>query len=504
MVSLRAFLIASAAALAIGAAASAPAWAASLEVAVDSSPSGLDPHIVTAFSSFQIIDGTVYEGLTALDGDLNIVPGLATGWTISDDKKTYTFTLRDGVTFHSGGTMTSQDVAASLARVRAEATGSPLASRLTAVEAIETPDPLTVVLKLSAPSAPLLSSLSTIAIVPAKYAEDLETLQRAPDGTGPFRFTSWQPNVKIGLEANAGYWQEGLPKLDGINFNIVPEAATRQVGLTSGQYHILPNIDGVNALQLQGQPGIEIADTLELAYSLVGLNVSRPPLDNPKVREALNYAINRDDLVQAALFGAGRPGGPLSPALTNFAVPTSEFACFTPDADKAKSLLADAGVTTPIDLGLLVLPRDSTKAMAQVLQQQFAAIGVNVTLNIPEIGQFVQDWRNSEFDLFVSLNSGTIEPDDYFYRTFKTGGSTNVFKYSNEELDALLEAGRTQTEVAERQTIYREVQETLACDGPVLFLTYGQIYTAMRAQVDGYQIYPNRSLASLKAVSLGN
>ncbi|MBC01637.1 MAG: ABC transporter substrate-binding protein [Rhodobacteraceae bacterium] len=502
MDSLRKSFIATSTALAFGL--SVAAHAAPLEVAVDSSPSGLDPHIVTAFSSFQIIDGTIYEGLTALDPDLNIVPGLASAWEISEDKKTYTFTLREGVTFHSGGAMTSADVAASLKRVMDEATGSPLASRLAAIDTIETPDDTTVVVKLKAPSAPLLSSLTTIAIVPAKYAGDTETLQRAPDGTGAFKFVEWQPNVAIRLEANDGYWQDGLPKLEGVNFNIVPEAATRQVGLTSGQYHMLPNTDAVTALQMQSQPNIKLQDTLELAYSLTGLNVTRPPLDNAKVREALNYAINRDDLVQAALFGAGVPGGPLSPALKGFATPTDELACFTPDPEKAKALLAEAGVTTPIELELLVLPRDDTKAMAQVIQQQLAAIGVNLTLDIPEIGQFVQDWRNSEFDMFVSLNSGTIEPDDYFYRTFRTGGSTNVFKYSNPELDALLDAGREETAVEGRRDIYKKVQATLACDGPVLFLAYGQLYTAMREAVEGYQIYPNRSLGSLKSVTLGN
>ncbi|MEP3669970.1 MAG: ABC transporter substrate-binding protein, partial [Roseibium sp.] len=281
---------------------SAPVHAEPLQIAVVGSPSGLDPHIVTAFTSFQIIDGTIYEGLTALDEELNIVPGLATGWDISDDKKTYTFTLRDGVNFHTGGAMTSEDVAASLNRVLNKETGSPLASRLAAVESIETPDENTVVLKLSAPSAPLLSSLTSIAVVPAKYAGDTETLQRTPDGTGPFKMAGWKPNVAIELVANTDYWNDAAPKLDGVTYNIVPETATRQVGLNSGQYQMLPNIDGLTAMQFKGRPGIKTQETLELAYSLIGINVTRPPFDNPKVREAINYAINREDIVAAALF----------------------------------------------------------------------------------------------------------------------------------------------------------------------------------------------------------
>lgn len=478
------------------------AWAAPLEVAVDTSPSGLDPHIVTAFSSFQIIEGTIYEGLTALDASLSIVPGLAESWEISEDGKTYTFKLRSGVKFHSGGDMTAADVKASLERVKKEATGSPLASRLATVDSVETPDPSTVVVNLSAPSAPLLSSLTTIAIVPAKYLDDVETLQQQPDGTGAFKFVEWQPNVAIRLEANPDYWQDGLPKLEGVNFNIVPEAATRQVGLTSNQYQMLPNIDAVTALQLKGQPDIELVDTLELSYTLVGMNVTKAPLDNPKVREAINYAIDRGQIVEAALFGAGVPGGPVSPALDQWATSVDQIACFTPDAEKAKALMQEAGVTAPVALKLLVLPRDDTRAMAQIIQQQLAAAGIEVELNIPEIGQFVQDWRNSNFDLFISANAGTIEPDDYFYRTFRTDGSTNVFKYSNPELDALLDQGRIEVEPAARREIYNDVQAMLACNGPAAFLTYAQLYTATRSNVGGFEIMPNRSLGSLKNVTL--
>ncbi|MBB4018323.1 peptide/nickel transport system substrate-binding protein [Chelatococcus caeni] len=478
------------------------ASAAPIAVAVDSSPSGLDPHIVTAFSSFQIIEGTIYEGLTALDKSLSIVPGLAESWTISEDGKTYAFKLRSGVKFHSGAAMTSADVAASLQRVMKKETGSPLASRLATVEGIDTPDAETVVIRLSAPTAPLLSSLSSIAIVPAKYLDDVDTLQRKPDGTGAFKFAEWQPNVAIRLVANPDYWQAGLPKLEGVNFDIVPEAATRQVGLASNQYQMLPNINAVTALQLKGQPGVELVDTLELSYTLVGMNVTHPLLGKAKVREAINYAINRDDIVNGALLGAGVPGGPLSPALKQWAASVDRFACFKHDPAKAKALLQEAGVAGPVSLKLLVLPRDDTRAMAQIIQQQLAAVGIDVTLTIPEIGQFVQDWRNSNFDLFISANAGTTEPDDYFYRSFRTGGSTNVFKYSNPELDAQLDRGRAEVDPAARRAIYNEVQSVLACSGPAAFLTYAQLYTGMRSSVEGFDILPNRSLGSLKNVTL--
>jgi len=473
-----------------------------LELAVDASPSGLDPHIATAFASLQVVNGTIYEGLTAIDEDLRVVPGLAESWEISDDGTTYTFTLREGMTFHDGSPVEAADVIASYNRVRADAIGSPLASRVAAIEGMEAPDPRTVVLTLAEPSAPLLASLSSIAIVPRTFEDDAESLQREPVGTGPFRFDEWVPNGHIAMSAYDGYWEADLPYLDGVEVNIVPESATRQVGLVSGQYHMLPNIDPATALQLQGQPGVEIAETLELAYSLIGMNVTREPLGNPAVREAINTALNRQDIVDAALFGAGVPAGPLSPALTDWAADAGSFPCYAADPEQARQILADAGVETPVELELLVLPRQDIRDIAQVVQQQLEAAGFEVTLNIPELGTFVQNWRNSDFDLFASVNAGSIDPDDYFYRTFRTGGSTNVFQYSNEDVDSLLDTGRSTTDMAERQSAYGEVQSILACNGPAAFLTYGQLFTAMADEVEGFDIIANRSLQALRSTSL--
>lgn len=479
------------------------ASAQTIELAVDGSPAGLDPHIVTAFNSVQIVSGTIYESLTMIDKDLRTVPGLAESWQISPDNLTYTFRLRGGVTFHDGKPAEAADVVASLKRVMSSAIASPLASRLASVADATAPDARTVVVTLKEPTAPLLTALASIAVVPRGFEADKDGLQRAPMGTGPFKFKEWQPNGFIALEKNAGYWDKAKPRVDGVKFNIVPESATRQVGLTSGQYQILPNIDAATALQLRGRPNVRLVDTLELAYTLIGMNVSKPPFDNPKVREALNYALNRQEIVQAALFGAGVPGGSLSPALKDWAVDVASFPCFRHDPAKAQALLREAGITAPIAITLLVLPRQDIRDIAQVVQQQLNRADFRVELRIPEIGQFVQDWRNSNFDAFASTNAGSTDPDDYYYRTFRTGGSTNVFKYSNPELDALLDSGRRETAMPARKAAYDRAQAILACEGPAATLTYGQLYTATRNNVQGFDIIANRSLMSLSNVVLG-
>ncbi len=475
-----------------------------LSLAVDASPAGLDPHIITAFSSFQLVNGTMYEGLTNVSKDLRVVPSLAKSWTVSPDGKTYTFTLVSGATFHDGKPMEAADVVASYNRVLSKEIASPLASRLAALDRAEAKDAATVVLHLKEPSAPLLSALASIAIVPRAYEANKDGLQRQPVGTGPFKFKEWQPNGFIELEKHAGYWNKDLPKLSGLKFNIIPESATRQVGLASGQYAMLPNIDASTALQVKAakRPGVEVVEALELAYTLVGMNVSKPPFDNPKVREALNYALDRNEIVQTALFGAGVPGGPLSPALKDWALDVKEFPCYAPSAAKAQELLKAAGVASPVSITLLVLPRQDIRDIAQVVQAQLNKAGFKAELKIPELGQFVQDWRNSNFDAFVSTNAGSVDPDDYFYRTFRTGGSTNVFKYANPDLDKLLDSARSETDQATRRASYNKVQSMLACDGPIAFMTYGQLFTAMRANVQGFDIVANRSLFSLANTSL--
>jgi peptide/nickel transport system substrate-binding protein len=150
--------------------------------------------------------------------------------------------------------------------------------------------------------------------------------------------------------------------------------------------------------------------------------------------------------------------------------------------------LAEAGYPDGFAFTILTFgTRRDVADTAQVVQAQLERAGLNVTVNVAEFGTFVQDWSNSNFDAFVSLNGGNIDPDGYLHRTFITGGSTNVFQYSDANVDALLERGRTTSDVAERQAIYAELQSALACEGPIAHLNYGTLFSAHRAEVEGFQ-----------------
>lgn len=480
---------------------SAFAQSGTLEVAVDQSPVGLDPHIVTAFSSFVVI-GNIYDSLVEANADLEIEPSLATSWEVSDDGLTYTVQLRDDVVFHNGRAMTAADVVYSFERIVAEETGSPLASRFSQVSSVTADGDHTVVFALSEPFAPFLANLMSLYVVPQEVVEEAGDLQQRAVGTGPFMLDEIVPDTLIRLVANPDYYRDGQPMLAAVEFNIVPEASTRAAGMRTGEYHLLPTVDPATAETLRNTPNMTLLETQDLAYSLMGMNTQVAPFDQAQVRRAFNTIVNRDEIVQAVYLGNAVPGGPLSPALTEWALDTSEFACYGEDAAAGQQLLADAGVS---DLELEILTFGTVREvsdLAQVLQAQLTAAGVDTNVNVAEFGTFVQDWRNSNFAAFVSLNGGNIDPDGYLYRTFHSTGATNVFQYDNPEVDRLLDEGRTTTDPDARYEIYAELQRILACDGPVVHVAYGTLFTAVRDNVQGFEQMPTRDLRYLRETSL--
>ena len=472
-----------------------PAPAQTLEIATDQSPVGLDPHLATSFAT-QLVTSTIYEGLTAIGPDLRIVPSLAASWTVSADGKTYDFALRPGAAFHNGRAVTPDDVVATLARIRDIKTGSPYASRVAIVESAAAAGDHAVRVTLREPAAPFLAQLAALAIVPPEAVADLA---RKPVGTGPFKLREWIPDTAITLDRNPDYGMGELPYLASVKFNIVPEAATRQLGLQSGAYRLVPSLDPATATSLANQPRVKILQAQDLAYSLIGVNASRPPFDKPEVREALNLAIDRRQIVEAAYFGSAVSAGPLSPALAAWALPVTDFPCYAPDPARARALLTQAGLALPVNVTINVLGSLAVVVdVAQIVQAQLNQAGFEVTLNVQEQGKFIQDWRASNFQAFASLNGGGPDPDDYFGRTFASAGATNVFKYSNPDLDRLLDRARAEADPVARKRLYDDAQRLLACHGPAIHLAYGTLFTAIRADVQGFEPNPTRSLRALR------
>ncbi len=476
------------------------AWAqtGTLELAVDQSPVGLDPHKVTAFASLAVVH-QVYDGLLEINADLQLDPALAVSYEVSDDGLVYTFDLRRDVVFHNGRPFTSADVVYSLERILDPETGSPYASRFDQVAAVEAPDGHTVVFTLAEPFAPFLSNMEFLYVVPQEAVQEHGDLQQVMVGTGPFQLVEVVPDTYLRLEANPDYYRDGEPGVAELRFNIVPEGSTRAAGLRTGTYHLLPDVDPATATVLQAAPNVMVLEVPGLAYTLLGMNVTREPFDDPRVRYAINLAIDREEAVDAVFLGNAVPAGPLSDALADWALPTESFPCYAHDPERARQLLAEAGYSDGFSFTILTFgTRRDVADTAQVLQAQLERVGLDVEVNVAEFGTFVQDWQNSNFDAFVSLNGGSIDPDGYLHRTFITGGSTNVFLYSDAEVDELLEIGRTTSDMSARQSIYHELQRALACEGPIAHVNHGTLFSAHRAEVEGFQQIATRNLRYLR------
>ena len=463
---------------------------------------GLDPHKVTALASFAVI-GQVYDGLLEINADLQLEPALASSYEISDDGLVYTFTLREGVVFHNGRPFGADDVVYSLERILDPETGSPQASRFDQVASAEAVDERTVVFTLNEPFAPFLANMPNLYVVAREVVEEHGDLQQVAVGTGPFRLVEVVPDTYLRLEANQAYYRPEQPGVAGLRYNVVPEGSTRAAGLRTGTYHLLPDVDPTTAVTLRAAPSVTVLEVPGLSYTLLGFNTTRPPFDDPLVRHAINLALDREELVEAVFLGNAVPAGPLSDALADWTLPTDEFPCYTYDPEAARALLADAGHPDGVAFTILTFgTRRDVADTAQVVQAQLERAGMQVEVNVAEFGTFVQDWQNSNFDAFVSLNAGSIDPDGYMHRTFISGGSTNVFLYSDPDVDELLARGRTTADVAARQDIYAELQRALACEGPVAHLNHGTLFSAHRDEVEGFQQIATGSLRYLRYATL--
>ena len=294
-----------------------------------------------------------------------------------------------------------------------------------------------------------------------------------------------------------------LPKLAGLKFNIVPESATRQVGLANGQYALLPNIDAATALQLKGKPNVKLAETLELAYTLIGMNVSKPPFDNPKVREALNYALNRKEIVDAALFGAGVPGGPLSPALKILGA-RCEGVSLLHAGSRQGAGAAEGGGRHDAGRGhheRAAAPGHQghgagRAGAAQQGRLQGRAEEPGARPVHPGLAQ--QQLRPVRLDQCRQPRSGRIFLPHVPHR--RIDKRVQVFGCGDRR--ASRQARATQDQAA-RKAAYDKVQKKLACSGPVAHLAYSTLFSAMRDKLQGYDIMPNRSLVSLRDATLG-
>ncbi len=474
-----------------------------LRVGITQEILNLDPHVATAFSSFQVLD-LVYEGLLRLDPrTLRLEPNLAESWSVSADGLTYVFRLRRDATFHDGSQVDATDVKYTFDRILEPATRSPQASFLEPVREVTVVDPFTVRIMLKRPYAPFLALLAGAGrgIVPVNFEDKVGDPRTRTLGSGPYRLDRFSTSA-VRLVKHDRYWRRDaagnrLPYADAVEYRVIPDPATLRAAVRAGEVELIVGfgVDVTAARTLVGVPGLRVQSAPDLAYSLLGINHERPPFNDVRVRQALSLAVDRGALAQVVYSGRAVPAGPIPPTLEAWQpVAPGRLPHYTPDRARARQLIQQAGHSR-VSFRILPIPTvPEAVQMAQVLREQLNAAGFAVEIEQTDFATFLARWRASQFDAFVSLNGGFVDPDLHLYRHVHSTGSTNVFKFKDAAVDALLERGRTTTDAGQRVRIYRDLQVQLAEKVPFLFLNYADVFAVSRTSLHGFVLSSTRTM----------
>jgi peptide/nickel transport system substrate-binding protein len=461
-----------------------------LVAAVSAQPDQFDPHKTSAYPSFQVLEN-VYDTLVVPNAeDLTMEPSLATDWETSEDNLTWTFTLRDGVTFHDGSDFDSADVVYSYNRIIDEKLVN--SYRFANVKSVEAPDAQTVVLNLTKPTPNLLALIGAfkgMAILPEGAAEKMDLTTEA-DGTGPFELESSDAS-STKLTAFDGYWG-GKPKVAGVEFRYITEPAAALTALKAGEVNWTDNVPPQDIESLGNDDEVDLESTASVDYWYMSMNFARPPFDNTKVRQAIATAIDREAVTEAAKFGAARANETAIPEDSFF---YSDYAPFEPDADKAKELMKEAGVTTPITMGLMVTDEfPESVTAAEVIASELEPIGIKVEVETLDFATWLDREDKGEFDAFMLSWLGNIDPADFYEQQHITGGSSNYQGYSNPKVDQLLTEASTEVDQDTRKDLYDQAAKMIVDDVSYLYLYNPDVVQAWTPGLKGYTIRADRAI----------
>jgi peptide/nickel transport system substrate-binding protein len=493
----------------------APALAAAqpagtLVVGLVAEPVNLDPAQVTDLNSTRVGRRIVETLVTFPDESTQIVPGLAESWTISKDGLHYTFKLRKAVTFHDGTPFDAEAVKFSIERqIMPEHPFNkvgkyPFANYFFGnVKAVEVIDPHTVDFVLKEPRASFLAVLtaSAASIVSPTAVKKLGVdYPSSPVGTGPFKFASWDRGQRVVLEKNPGYWKYPV-KIDRVVYRPIVEDQARLTELLTGALDLIVGTPPDFVAQLEGSPRVTLLKQVGAHVWYLGINNQKKPFDDKRVRQALNFAVNKDAIVRDVLKGTGSLSH--GPVLPNTWGADPALKAYPYDPERAKKLLAEAGYGNGFSTTLWVPESgsgmQSPVAMSTVIQSNLKAIGVNVTLQTMEWGAYLAKLRTKEQDLFaLSWMAGNEDPDMVMYPLLHssqwTPNGPNRALYKNDKYDELLHQARLTTDQKKRAELYREAQRILVDDAPWVFVDH-EIQTAAHAKrVQGFKLHPSFDL----------
>lgn len=482
-----------------------PRYGGTLRAGMQTDPVGLDPHLTTATATRNMMEN-VYDTLVMVSAEGRYVPGLAESWTTSADGLTWTFRVRSGVRFHNGRTMTAEDAAYSINRIRDPNTKSPRAGDFALVDSVTASGPNTLVIRLKQPFSPLLAklSLSTNVVVPREVVERDGDLNRNPTGTGPFRFVGYSPQQRLTLVRSGDHWERDaggrrLPYLDRIEFVFLPDAVARATALRAGSVEWIEYVPSSEVKALRADPNVQVVGGLSANFRSLYMNNQVAPFNNVKVRQAIAYAIDKKEIVDTALFEVG------GIVATGTVIPPGNFFAFTRspynkvDLDRAKRLLAEAGQPNGFEADLYVTSTyDFLRTPAELIQAQLAKIGIRLKITAADWSVYLPTVFQKRYALTILGTSGQSDPDDYLYGNLHSKGGLNLVNYNDPQFDRLLDQARAVSGEAQRRRLYEQAQARLLETVPMVFIYHSTQYEAVRRHVRGFEHWPNTSYLGLR------
>nr|MBO2472346.1 ABC transporter substrate-binding protein [Bacillota bacterium] len=473
-------------------------------------PPTLDPaYAVTG------VDGSLvallYDGLVGFDTEGRVIPNLAKSWEISEDGRTYTFYLVDNAYFHNGDHFTAADVKYSFERVLHPATLSPrtwvldriagakefMAGEADEVTGIRIIDDYTIEITLEQPFAPFLTMLGMPAAhivnrrVIESYADPRTEYAFNPVGTGPFMLARYNPGDRIIFAANERYHQ-GRPYLDGIQYRIINDAATRIAEFEAGNLHATAlTTDALIRFQRDPRYRDYILTTNDLTLYFIGLNATRPPFDDYRVRQAVSWAVDRELLAETVVQYTRIPAqGPIPPGLDGY---RPDLVGYGYDPAKARQLLAEAGYPNGLTFEVHIANADVNVQLFEPIQLMMAEAGIHMEIVLRDLPSILQDTTRNALDAFyASWLADYPDAENFLYPLFHSdnfGAGGNRTSFSHPEVDRLIELAQAETDRDRRIQLYHQIEDLILEQAPRVFLFYGQSWVAIRPEVRGYELY---------------
>jgi dipeptide transport system substrate-binding protein len=487
----------------------------------EGSPEGFNPSLYTSGTTFDASSRQVFNRLVQFKrGTTTIVPGLATSWDVSADGLEYTFNLREGVKFHTTEDFTptrdfnADDVIFTFMRqfdkehpYHGVSGGSYEyfngMSMPDLIKDIVKVDDYSVKFVLNRPEAPFIANMAMdfASVLSAEYADKMmeagtpENVDLNPVGTGPFQLVAYQKDAVIRYKAFPEYW-EGAAAIDNLIFAITPDSTVRYQKLKAGECHVMPYPNPADLTEMEADADINLLSQEGLNVGYLGYNTEKEPFTDPKVRKALNMAINKDAIIEGVYQGAGSAAkNPIPPTIWSYNNDTVDDPY---DPEAAKAMLAEAGYPDGFTTDIWAMPvqrpyNPNARRMAELVQADWAAIGVTAEIVSYEWGEYLERTKKGEQGTFMLGWTGDNGDPDNFLAVLLgcdgVGGS-NRARFCNDEFEQLIQQAKTTSDVLERTRLYEEAQLVFKREAPWATIAHSIVFEPVRNEVVDYKIDP--------------